>query len=74
MPTSKYFKWVKPLKWSQKVRLRKELEKQKKLGILKKEIPKLEKCDWKPSKLPFGGKSRVTDNGWEYKLLWLTLL
>ena len=63
------FKFVKPLKRSQKVRLRKELEKQKKLGIIKEEIPKLEKCDWKPSGLSFGGKSRVTETGWEYKLL-----
>ena len=65
----KYEKWVKPLKRSQKVRLRKELEKQKKLGIIKEENLKLEECDWKPSSLSFGGKSRVTKNGWEYKLL-----
>lgn len=65
----KYEKWVKPLKRSQKVRLRKELERQKKLGILKEEIPKLEECDWKPTGLSVGGKSRVTENGWEYKLL-----
>lgn len=63
------FKFVKPLKRSQKVRLRKELEKQKKLGITKQENLKLEECDWKPSGLSFGGKSRVTENGWEYKLL-----
>ena len=69
MLTSKSTNWVKPLKRSQKVRLRKELERQKKLGIVKEEIPKLEKCDWAPSKLLFGGKSRVTKNGWEYKLL-----
>lgn len=56
--------FVKPLKRSQKVRLRKELEKQK-----KEENIKLEKCDWAPSKLIFGGKSRVTENGWEFKLL-----
>lgn len=30
MPTSKYAKWVKPLKRSEKTRLRKELEKRKK--------------------------------------------
>lgn len=65
----KYERWVKPLKRSQKVRLRKELERQKKLGIVKEEIPKLEKCDWAPSKLIFGGKSRVTEDGWEFKLL-----
>ena len=69
MPTSGYARWVKPLKRSQKVRLRKELERQKKLGIVKEEISKLEKCDWAPSKLIFGGKSRVTEDGWEYKLL-----
>ena len=63
------FNWVKPLKRSQKVRLRKELERQKKLGIVKEENLKLEECDWKPSGLPFGGKSRVIKNGWEYKLL-----
>ena len=62
-------KWIKPLKRSQKVRLRKDLERQKKLGIVKEEIPKLEKCDWAPSKLIFCGKSRVTENGWEFKLL-----
>ena len=67
MPTCT--KWVKPLKRSQKVKLRKELEKQKKLGITKQENLKLEKRDWAPSKLIFGGKSRVTENGWEYKLL-----
>ena len=58
------FKFIKPLKRSQKVRLRKELEKRK-----KEENIKLEKCDWAPSKLLFGGKSRVTETGWEYKLL-----
>jgi hypothetical protein len=63
------FDWVKPLKRSQKARLRKELKKQKKLDIVKEEIPKLENCDWKPSGLSFGGKSRITENGWEYKLL-----
>lgn len=63
------FKFIKPLKRSQKVRLRKELEKQKKLGITRQENLKLEECDWKPSKLPFGGKSRVTETSWEYKLL-----
>lgn len=62
-------RWIKPLKRSQKVRLRKELERQKKLGIVKEEIPKLEKRDWAPSKLIFGGKSRVTEDGWEFKLL-----
>ena len=62
-------RWVKPLKRSQKVRLRKELEKQKKLGITKQENLKLEECDWKPSKLLFGGKSRITEDGWEYKLI-----
>lgn len=65
----KYERWVKPLKRSQKVRLRKELERQKKLGITKQENLKLEKCDWTPSKLIFGGKSRVTEDSWEYKLL-----
>lgn len=65
----KYERWVKPLKRSQKVRLRKELEKQKKLDIIKQENLKLEECDWKPSGLSFGGKSRVTKNSWEYKLL-----
>lgn len=60
----KYERWVKPLKRSQKIRLRKELEKRR-----KEEDIKLEKCDWKPSKLSFGGKSRVTEDGWEYKLL-----
>jgi hypothetical protein len=64
MPISKDFKWVKPLKRSEKVRLRKELEKRK-----KQENLKLEECDWKPSGLSFGGKSRVTESGWEYKLL-----
>lgn len=29
MATSKYFKWIKPLKRSEKVRLRKELKKRK---------------------------------------------
>ena len=67
--TPKYERWVKPLKRSQKVRLRKELEKQKKLGITKQENLKLEERDWKPSGLSFGGKSRVTKTGWEYKLL-----
>lgn len=57
-------RWVKPLKRSEKVRLRKELEKRK-----KEENLKLENCDWKPSGLPFGGKSRVTKTDWEYKLL-----
>lgn len=57
-------KWIKKLKRSQKVRLRKELAKRK-----KEENLKLEKCDWAPSKLFFGGKSRVTENGWEFKLL-----
>lgn len=61
--------FIKPLKRSQKVRLRKELERQKKLGITKQENLKLEECDWKPSGLSFGGKSRVTESGWEYKLL-----
>ena len=66
----KYEKWVKPLKRSQKVRFRKELEKQKKLGIItEQENLKLKECDWKPSGLSFGGKSRVTETGWEYKLL-----
>ena len=65
----KYDRWVKPLKRSQKVRLRKELERQKKLGITKQENLKLEERDWKPSGLSFGGKSRVTKTGWEYKLL-----
>lgn len=60
----KYERWVKPLKRSEKVRLRKELEKRK-----KEENIKLEKYDWKPSGLSFGGKSRITENGWEYKLL-----
>jgi hypothetical protein len=45
MPTYDFTKWVKPLKRSQKVRLRKELEKQKKLGIVKEENLKLEECD-----------------------------
>ena len=58
------FKFIKPLKRSQKVRLRKELEKRN-----KEENIKLEKCDWALSKLLFGGKSRVTENGWEYILL-----
>lgn len=30
MGTSKYFRWIKPLKRSEKVKLRKELEKRKK--------------------------------------------
>lgn len=68
MPTSKSNKWVKPLKRSQKVRRRKELERQKKLGIIQEDT-KLELYDWKPSRLPFGGKSRVTEDGWEYKLI-----
>ena len=66
----KYERWVKPLKRSQKVRLRKELAKrQKEYEIKSKNEPKLEKCDWAPSKLIFGGKSRVIETGWEYKLL-----
>lgn len=69
MLTSKSTRWVKPLKRSQKVRLRKELERQNKLGITQQENLKLEECDWKPSGLSFGGKSRVTENGWEFKLL-----
>jgi hypothetical protein len=64
MPASESTRWIKPLKRSQKVRLRKELTKRK-----KEENIKLEKCGWAPSKLIFGGKSRVTENGWEYKLL-----
>ena len=68
MLTSKSTKWVKPLKRSQKVRRRKELERQKKLGIIQEDA-KLELCDWKPSKLSFGGSIRVTEDSWEYKLI-----
>ena len=63
MATSKNLKWVKPLKKSEKVRLRKELEKRK-----KEKPPKLEECDWKPSGLSFGGETRVTKDRWEYKI------
>ena len=42
MVTSKELKWVKPLKRSEKVRLRKELEKRKK----EEENPKLEGDRW----------------------------
>ena len=67
MPTST--RWVKPLKRSEKVRLRKELEIKKKFGITKERSPKLEEHEWTPSGLPFGGKSRVTEDRWEYKLI-----
>ena len=70
MMNSDFNRWFKPLKRSQKVRLRKELAKrQKEYEIKSKNELKLEKCDWTPSKLIFGGKSRVTETGWEYKLL-----
>lgn len=42
MATSKYMKWVKPLKRSEKVKLRKELEKRKKK---EEKNPKLEEKD-----------------------------
>lgn len=43
MATSKYIKWIKPLKKSEKVRLRKELEKRKKE---EEKNPKLEGDRW----------------------------
>jgi len=44
MPHSVFTKWIKPLKRSQKVRLRKELEKRKKE---EQKNPKLEGNEWK---------------------------
>ena len=58
------FNWIKPLKRSQKARLRKELEKRKK----NEQMELRETNGWKSCNLPFGGKSRVTKDGWEFKL------
>ena len=38
MPVSRYMEWVKPLKRSEKVRLRKELEKRKKQNCARRDI------------------------------------
>jgi hypothetical protein len=76
MPTNKGSNWIKPLKRSQKVRIRKEIDKRRKQAqIFHEELQggkwelTWEQCDWKSSGLSFGGKSRITEDGWEYKLL-----
>jgi hypothetical protein len=43
--TSKYLKWIKPLKRSQKVRLRKELEERAK-EEKKSELPMIDSTTW----------------------------
>ena len=43
--TSKYLKWIKPLKRSQKVRLRKEIEKLKR-EEKKQESPMIDSATW----------------------------
>ncbi len=62
MPTSKYSKWIKPLKRSQKVRRRKELEK------LKKEENKnlKETNGWVSN--GYGAQIKIDKNMWGYRI------
>ena len=62
MPTSRYSKWIKPLKRSQKVRLRKELERQK-----KEESSKLKETNGWVSN-GNGAQIKIDKNMWGYRI------
>ena len=62
MPTSKYNKWVKPLKRSEKARLRKELERQKK----EENITLKETNGWVSN--GNGAQIKIDKNMWGYKI------
>lgn len=62
MPTSGYARWVKPLKRSKKVRLRKELEKLK-----KEENSKLKETNGWVSNSD-GAQIKIDKNMWGYKI------
>ena len=62
MPTSKSTSWVKPLKRSQKVRLRKEFEKQKK----EENLTLKETNGWVP--IGNGAQIKIDKNMWGYRI------